>query len=147
MLKLKNLTKYYGTKKAISNVSFDINDGEIFGLVGFVGSGKTTVVRTILDYLTSDRGTIENGFKKEDIRIELKEGTLKISASRNIEKNLEGKIIRQERFSGTYSRSFYVGEAIIPQDIKASFDNGELIITLPTEKQKEKQGRQLINIE
>ena len=39
------------------------------------------------------------GFKKEDIRIELKEGTLKISASRNIEKNLEGKIIRQERFS------------------------------------------------
>ena len=87
------------------------------------------------------------GFKKEDIRIELKEGTLKISASRNIEKTLEGKIIRQERFSGTYSRSFYVGEAIIPQDIKASFDNGELIITLPTEKQKEKQGRQLINIE
>ena len=87
------------------------------------------------------------GFKKEDIRIELKEGTLKISASRNIEKNLEGKIIRQERFSGTYSISFYVGEAIIPQDIKASFDNGELIITLPTEKQKEKQGRQLINIE
>ena len=67
MLKLKNLTKYYGTKKAISNVSFDINDGEIFGLVGLVGSGKTTVVRTILDYLTSDRGTIENGFKKEDI--------------------------------------------------------------------------------
>ena len=87
------------------------------------------------------------GFKKEDIRIELKEGTLKISASRNIEKNLEGKIIRQERFSGTYSRSFYVGEAIIPQDIKASFDNGELIITLPTEKQKEKQGRHFINIE
>lgn len=67
MLKLKNFTKYYGTKKAISNVSFDINDGEIFGLVGLVGSGKTTVVRTILDYLTSDRGTIENGFKKEDI--------------------------------------------------------------------------------
>ena len=67
MLKLKNLTKYYGTKKAISNVSFDINDGEIFGLVGLVGSGKTTVVRTILDYLTSDRGTIENGFKKEEI--------------------------------------------------------------------------------
>ena len=71
------------------------------------------------------------GFKKEDIRIELKEGTLKISASRNIEKNLEGKIIRQERFSGTYSRSFYVGEAIIPQDIKASFDNGELTILIP----------------
>lgn len=67
MLKLKNLTKYYGTKKAISNVSFDINDGEIFGLVGLVGSGKTTVVRTILDYLISDRGIIENGFKKEEI--------------------------------------------------------------------------------
>lgn len=67
MLKLKNLTKYYGTKKAISNVSFDINDGEIFGLVGLAGAGKTTVVRTILDYLMSERGTIENGFKKEDI--------------------------------------------------------------------------------
>ena len=87
------------------------------------------------------------GFKKEDIRIELKEGTLKISASRNIEKNLEGKIIRQERFSGTYSRSFYVGEAIIPQDIKASFDNGELKVSIPKNTVQQVEQKTFIPIE
>lgn len=67
MLKLKSLTKYYGKKMAISNVSFEINDGEIFGLIGLPDAGKTTTVRTILEYLDKDRGAVDKDYSKEEI--------------------------------------------------------------------------------
>ena len=65
------------------------------------------------------------GIKKENIQLELKNGFLKITANRNTsneEKDDNGKIIRQERMTGSYSRSFYVGDQIQQEDIKASFD-------------------------
>ena len=79
------------------------------------------------------------GCKKEDIHLELNDGYLNVSASHNTskdEKDDKGNVIRQERYSGTFSRSFYVGENVREEDIKASYDNGELKITFPKEQEK-----------
>lgn len=76
------------------------------------------------------------GVKKEDIHMELGNGYLTVSASRNTnneEKDKKGNVIRQERYAGTFSRSFYIGDDVTEQDIKASFDNGELKISFPKE--------------
>ena len=90
------------------------------------------------------------GYQKKDIQIELKDGTLKITASRNNEtqeKDDNGRIVRKERYSGSCSRSFYVGEGYKQEDIKASFDNGELMITLPTSVEKIEEPKKYITIE
>ena len=74
------------------------------------------------------------GIKKENIHMELKNGYLKIGATtteNKEDKDSQGKVLRKERFSGSYSRSFYVGNNISQEDIKASFDNGELTILIP----------------
>lgn len=79
------------------------------------------------------------GFKKEEVKAELKNGYLTISAesSRNEEqKDDSGKYIRRERFFGTCSRSFYVGEDIEQEDIKAKFEDGILKIAIPKKQPK-----------
>ena len=79
------------------------------------------------------------GFKKEDVHAQLKDGVLNISATTstsNDEKDANGKYIRRERFSGSCSRSFYVGENITQEDIKAKFEDGILKITVPKEEEK-----------
>lgn len=89
------------------------------------------------------------GVKKEDIQIELKDGYLKVTASRNSskeDKDEKGRIIRQERYSGSSARSFYVGEGIKQEDVKANFDNGELIISIPTETKKVEEETKFIPI-
>ena len=79
------------------------------------------------------------GFKKENISVELKDGYLGISAhtqNETEEKDAEGAFVRKERFQGTCSRRFYVGEDIKNEDITASFENGVLSIKVP-KKQEE----------
>lgn len=75
------------------------------------------------------------GFKKEDVHAELKNGYLTISAQKGLEKEEkkaeEGRYLRRERYSGSLSRSFYVGDAITEDDVKAKFENGILQISLP----------------
>ena len=74
------------------------------------------------------------GIKKENVKVKLEDGYLTISAStaqNNDEKDKKGNYIRRERFSGSYSRSFYVGEEIKETDIKAKFDNGVLQLSIP----------------
>ena len=58
MLEIKNITKCYGTLKAVDNLSFTVNEGEIFGLLGVNGAGKTTTFRLINRLITQDEGTI-----------------------------------------------------------------------------------------
>ena len=58
MLKISNLTKYYGKKLAVDNISMDINDGEIFGFVGPNGAGKTTTIKCILNLINKTGGSI-----------------------------------------------------------------------------------------
>lgn len=74
------------------------------------------------------------GFKKEDIKAQLKDGYLTISASSNNsrdEKDDNGRYIRRERYSGSCSRSFYVGDQVTEADIKAKFENGTLTMMIP----------------
>ncbi|HKM28170.1 MAG TPA: Hsp20/alpha crystallin family protein [Anaerovoracaceae bacterium] len=74
------------------------------------------------------------GFKKEDVKAKLDDGVLTIDASTstsNDEKDSDGKYIRRERFMGSCSRSFYVGENLTQEDIKAKFEDGLLKITVP----------------
>lgn len=75
------------------------------------------------------------GFQKNDLQAELKDGYLTISASKQVnqeEKEKEtGKYIRRERYSGSCQRSFYVGDAITQEDIKAEFKHGILRLFVP----------------
>lgn len=74
------------------------------------------------------------GFQKEDVQAELKDGYLTVSASTNTsndETDDNGKYIRRERYNGSCSRSFYVGEQVTQEDIKARFENGVLKIDVP----------------
>lgn len=79
------------------------------------------------------------GVSKENVQAELKDGYLTIQAttdSSNEEKNENGRFIRRERHYGTCSRSFYVGEAVTQDEIKAKFENGTLKMTVPKKENK-----------
>jgi HSP20 family molecular chaperone IbpA len=74
------------------------------------------------------------GYKKEDVTASLKDGYLTIEAKRedkNDSEDDEAKYIRRERFIGTLTRSFYIGEDVKQEDIKAKFANGVLDICIP----------------
>ena len=74
------------------------------------------------------------GFKKDEVQLDLKDGYLTISAAKGLDKDQEdkkGKYIRQERYAGACSRSFFVGEGIEPQDVSAKFEDGILRVSLP----------------
>ncbi|MCR5503265.1 MAG: Hsp20/alpha crystallin family protein [Lachnospiraceae bacterium] len=80
------------------------------------------------------------GYKKEEVSAELKEGYLTIKAETKNEHNEEDKkkkYIRQERYFGSCQRSFYVGEDVTEEDIKAKFDNGTLKLFVPKKEHKE----------
>ena len=90
------------------------------------------------------------GFDKDNIKIELKDGYLTITANKGLdkdEKDKEGKYIRQERYSGSCSRSFYVGEAVTQDEIHAKFEDGILRISMPKAPQRQLPQKNLIAIE
>ena len=79
------------------------------------------------------------GFKKEDIKAQLKDGYLTISAStsaNNDEQDKDGRYIRRERYAGSCSRSFYVGEGVKEEDIRAKFENSILKLSIPKVENK-----------
>ena len=74
------------------------------------------------------------GFKKDEINAQLDNGYLTISAAKGLdkdEKDKKGKYIRKERYAGAMSRSFYVGEGITQEDIKAKYEDGILRLSVP----------------
>ena len=91
------------------------------------------------------------GFKKDEINLELKDGYLTITASKGLDKDEEdkkGRMIRQERYAGAMSRSFYVGDGITEEDVKAKFENGVLMLDIPKKEEKPQEPeRKLITIE
>ena len=91
------------------------------------------------------------GFKKEDLKLQLKDGYLNISAAHNEnkdEKDKSGKVVRQERYTGSMQRSFYVGENVKQSDIAAKFENGVLALNIPkVEPKKEVPEEKYIAIE
>ncbi len=76
MLEVKNVTKYYGTFKAVDNLSFKVDKGEIFGLLGVNGAGKTTTFRMIMGLLEPNEGEITLDGKKIDYSVTNKIGFL-----------------------------------------------------------------------
>ena len=90
------------------------------------------------------------GFKKEDINAKLDNGYLTISAVSNVnndQKDENGKYIRRERYSGSVSRSFYVGKDVKQEDIQARFENGILKLGVPKKEAKAMKENQYIAIE
>ena len=89
------------------------------------------------------------GFKKEEIKLELENGTLTISTEKSLENKEEkhGKVLRQERYAGTMSRSFYVGEHVTEEDIKAKYENGVLSLSIPKKEAPKAPEKKTICIE
>ncbi|MBE5909096.1 MAG: Hsp20/alpha crystallin family protein [Lachnospiraceae bacterium] len=91
------------------------------------------------------------GFRKEDIEVELENGYLTINATKGLDKeenDKKGKLIRQERYSGSMTRSFYVGDRVQKEDVSASYKHGVLTLSVPKkEVYNEVPQRNLIAIE
>ena len=89
------------------------------------------------------------GYKKENVNAELKDGYLIVNATN--EKNEEEKddkgYIRKERYYGSCQRSFFVGKNLKEEDIKAKFDNGVLILTVPKDVERLPEEKKYIAIE
>ena len=80
------------------------------------------------------------GFKKEEITVELDNGYLTISAAKGLDKdeNKKGKLIRQERYAGSMTRSFYIGDNVEKGDIDATYRHGVLTLTVPKKAMEKK---------
>ena len=95
------------------------------------------------------------GFKKDEVSVTLENGYLTISAAKGVgkdeaeneEEHKKGKYIRHERYSGSCQRSFYVGDALTVEDIKANFKHGILSLTIPKKEHKEIADNKYIAIE
>ena len=108
---------------------------------------KTDVHETDTDY---EMDVDLPGFKKDQINVNLEDGYLTISASKDHDqekKDKHGKIIRQERFAGSMQRSFYVGEGVKTEDVKAKFEDGVLRLCIPKKELKALPGNNTIAIE
>ena len=89
------------------------------------------------------------GFKKEDIQAVVENGYLTVTASKGLDKDEQdkkGNYIRRERYSGSCSRSFYVGDAITESEISAKFEDGILQLTIPKKVEKPEDKRKYITI-
>lgn len=79
------------------------------------------------------------GYKKEDVKVSAENGYLTITAARNEEKgdkDEKGKYIRRERYTGSCTRSFYIGEDVQPEQIGAKFEDGILKLDIPKVQSK-----------
>lgn len=90
------------------------------------------------------------GFKKDEVTVDLQDGYLTISAAKALDKDesdQKGKFLRQERYSGSMSRSFYVGDDVETTDICAKYEDGILKISVPKTAHKELPKHTTIAIE
>ena len=120
---------------------FDLFD-DFFRDDFFNEKGKNSLMKT--DIREEENSFIVDvdlpGFEKENIKMSIEDGYLTIEASTSKEdKNEKHNFLRKERFYGECSRSFYVGEAVKEEDIKASFKNGILSLEIPKVDEAEKE--------
>ncbi|MDY4632299.1 MAG: Hsp20/alpha crystallin family protein, partial [Dorea formicigenerans] len=80
------------------------------------------------------------GFKKDEITAELKDGYMTISAAKGLDQDEQekdtGRYLRRERYAGACQRTFYVGEDVTEEDIKAEFKHGILKLFIPKKEAK-----------
>ncbi|MBR1874521.1 MAG: Hsp20/alpha crystallin family protein [Eubacterium sp.] len=138
-----------------SNFMDDVFD-DFFGSSFVPARGTTSAAATMkADITETDKGYRIDmdlpGYSKNDVQAELKDGYMTITAEHNTqneEKDTDGKVIRRERFQGVCRRSFYVGDAVTENDIKARFKDGVLTLDIPKkEKEPEVETKKLIAIE
>ena len=90
------------------------------------------------------------GFAKDEIGLHLENGYLTVSAAKALDKDhtdKKGKLIRQERYAGSLQRSFYVGDSLTAEEIKAKYENGVLKLELPKQEARKLPERKTIAIE
>ena len=90
------------------------------------------------------------GFKKDEINVQLKDGYLTLTAAKGLDKDSQdkkGNYIRKERYAGTMSRSFYVGEAVNEEDVHAKYEDGILKIAVPKKEPEKIEKNGYISIE
>ena len=90
------------------------------------------------------------GFKKDEINVQLKDGYLTINAAKGLDKDKkdkEGNYIRRERYAGSMSRSFYIGEHVKESDVHAKFEDGILKLSIPKKDAKAVESDNYIAIE
>ncbi len=90
------------------------------------------------------------GFKKDEIKMKLENGVLTINASKGLdkdEKDKKGKYVRRERYAGSLTRSFYVGNQVTEKDIHPKYENGILSFTVPKENKQVEEKQKYIAIE
>lgn len=100
MLKVENITKYYGDNLAVDNLSFTVKNGEIFGLLGSNGAGKTTTFRIIMGLLDSNNGSVTLDNKKIDYSLTDKIGFLTEERSLLTKMTVKEQIIYYGRLKG-----------------------------------------------
>ena len=79
------------------------------------------------------------GFKKDEIRLQLENGYLTVNAAKGLDKDEQdkkGRYVRRERYAGSMSRSFYVGDHVTEKDIHPKYENGILRFSVPKEEKK-----------
>ena len=90
------------------------------------------------------------GFKKDQVELTLENGYLTVTANKGFdkdEKDKQGRMIRQERYAGSMQRSFYVGDNMTEEDVKARFEDGVLHLDLPKKDAKKVPEKKTICIE
>lgn len=132
---------------------------EMMNMDDFFGSRNPLYGKNVKNLMKTDVKENENGyevdidlpgFKKEDINAKLDNGYLTISATKGLDKDEQdenGKYIRRERYAGSCSRSFYVGEDITEEDIRAKYEDGILKLAIPKKDAKQVETRKYIAIE
>ena len=138
-----------------NNLGFSLFDNmfdDMFRDPFFTNSSTTKLMKT--DIQEKENNYILDmdlpGYDKSDIKAQLKDGYLTITAQKNTskeDKDEKGNYIKRERYFGKCSRSFYVGENLKEEDIKASFNNGILKLTFPKEVGKKEEEIKYITID
>ena len=138
-----------------NNLGFSLFDNmfdDMFRDPFFTSSNTTKLMKTDIQE-KDDKYILDMdlpGYDKEDIKAQLRDGYLTISAQKNTsneDKDEKGNYIRRERYCGKCSRSFYVGDSIKEEDIKASFNNGILELTFPKEVPQKEEEMKYITID
>ena len=99
---------------------------------------------------TSRSFYVGDGVKNDEVQVQLKDGYLTISAAKGLDKDEEdkkGNYIRRERYAGSTSRSFYVGNGVKNEDVHAKFENGVLRLSVPKKAAEEIEADKYVSIE
>ena len=132
-------------------MDFPFHDDFFRGTPAYKKNAKSIMKTDIRDTEDSYELDVDlPGYKKDEISAQLKDGYLTISASKNTEneeKDKKGNYIRRERYNGTMSRSFYVGDAIHQDDMHAKYEDGILKLSIPKKTKQEVEQTNYISIE